>query len=745
MKKILLSIFLLLSLASFGQAQVTLSPTNVFGQTVRVNSAGTASTAQSIANSGATAMKFVCYPSGTVTTAGVTLQTSDDGSTWTTTIASTDCSVTNASAVTDVTDRYWRINATTFSGTGNVDVAVRWYVDRIANLSGPGTCSANEVAYFTGASTLGCEAAFTYNPSTNVLRADALTLTSTLTMGTSQAINATTSLLQQIGGTTVGTWSAGSLGLTGTTAANTKTLTSTGTTTGYNLFELTNTGGAAYFGIAGSAAAGVLSGGVAYATIVATNNATDLQLGTNGTARATLAADGSSFALARTGGNLAATFITTTSGIAQNEIRGYNSSTTLADFAIGAGYQFQNKDTTNGNYTGILNVDAVGDNGNAALLFINDNHTTNAGSIAFLTRPASGSLTNIASFTSTGILTLVNAVAIGTTPAASGAVRLANGAEIVYRDQGDTGNVSAVRFTTANILSFGDSASGTFSGIVFNESGADVDIRMESDTNANHFVSDAGARSGVGAFGFGSAANTNVFLLVDNPAVTTADATSYYKSAILNSAAITVGTGTSAEVVTMRLDEPNIALNGNVVTDAYTLKVTNAPTEGTRNGALWVAAGHARFGATVSIESLTGATATHLCYDATSVTANYVGTCTSLRELKDDIQYLSQGGEFSRVNWISRNSALDTVMALKPASFRFKPSSDRVLQADMPYQYGFIAEDVYAVDPKLSTFYQGKLNGVNFDGVVSVLTKAVQELTERVKELERENSRLVAK
>lgn len=67
-----------------------------------------------------------------------------------------------------------------------------------------------------------------------------LTMSGTLTMGTSQAINATTSLLQQIGGTTVGTWAAGGLALARTsgnlsiTAATTTSGFARYTASGYN-------------------------------------------------------------------------------------------------------------------------------------------------------------------------------------------------------------------------------------------------------------------------------------------------------------------------------------------------------------------------------------------------------------------------------------------------------------------------------------------------------------------------------
>lgn len=81
---------------------------------------------------------------------------------------------------------------------GYVDISYIGTGNGIASLDGTG--SANEVAYFTSPGVLAGDANLTWD-------------SGGLTFGTSLAIDATTSLLQQIGGTTVGTWSSVGLAL----------------------------------------------------------------------------------------------------------------------------------------------------------------------------------------------------------------------------------------------------------------------------------------------------------------------------------------------------------------------------------------------------------------------------------------------------------------------------------------------------------------------------------------------------
>ena len=132
------------------------------------------------------------------------------------------------------------------------------------------------------------------------------------------------------------------------------------------------------------------------------------------------------------------------------------------------------------------------------------------------------------------------------------------------------------------------------SELTVNEAGADVDFRIESDTNTNAFHVDSGRFSGVGSVGIGRAADATVDVLIGNQAVTaTADA-SHYRLRVVPAGAVTIPSGTAAEVATLSVFEPNITATGTVTT-AASLWVHSAPTEATNNFALYVDDGLSKF------------------------------------------------------------------------------------------------------------------------------------------------------
>lgn len=109
--------------------------------------------------------------------------------------------------------------------------------------------------------------------------------------------------------------------------------------------------------------------------------------------------------------------------------------------------------------------------------------------------------------------------------------------------------------------------------------------------------------------------------------------------------------------------------------------------------------------------TLAGAAANHLCYDTTTITGyggtiNTLATCSSLRKYKENINDLTLG--------------LDTVMKLRPVAYNWKKTGD----ADI----GFIAEDMFEINPVFGSFYQGKLDGVKYEHLTAVLARAIQEL-----------------
>jgi hypothetical protein len=98
-----------------------------------------------------------------------------------------------------------------------------------------------------------------------------------------------------VGTITSGVWNAGAVTSSGaiTSTAAQFAFSATGTSTNYRAIHLGNTSGDMFVGVNDSTGSGTVTNGVAYATILTSNNATQLQLGTNGTAWITLSTIGS--------------------------------------------------------------------------------------------------------------------------------------------------------------------------------------------------------------------------------------------------------------------------------------------------------------------------------------------------------------------------------------------------------------------------------------------------------------------
>lgn len=157
-------------------------------------------------------------------------------------------------------------------------------------------------------------------------------------------------------------------------------------------------------------------------------------------------------------------------------------------------------------------------------------------------------------------------------------------------------------------------------GFVINEAAADIDFRIESDTNANHFVSDAGLHTGTGAFGMGAAAVSGRFLN------------------------ISPGAGSTVGVVIL---SAGLAVNTAVVTSGTALTVTG----------------------TVVMTSLTSAsTGDYVCFNTlTNELTQGTATCSlSSQRYKSDIQDMDDMG-------------LDTVLKMRPVTFisRIHPEQGR--------------------------------------------------------------------
>lgn len=84
---------------------------------------------------------------------------------------------------------------------------------------------------------------------------------------------------------------------------------------------------------------------------------------------------------------------------------------------------------------------------------------------------------------------------------------------------------------------------------------------------------------------------------------------SYYHGSIIPGGALTIPTGTAPIVASLNIAEPNITATG-TVTDAVTLRIADAPTEGSANWALWVDAGATRLDGTTYIGATSNAKVT---------------------------------------------------------------------------------------------------------------------------------------
>jgi hypothetical protein len=89
---------------------------------------------------------------------------------------------------------------------------------------------------------------------------------------------------------------------------------------------------------------------------------------------------------------------------------------------------------------------------------------------------------------------------------------------------------------------------------------------------------------------------------------------------------------------------------------------------------------------------------------------NFIGTCSSLREFKDNITPLDLG--------------LDTLMKLQPVTFDWKqPAGSNTVYHDL----GFVAEDVAAINPLLAQYDNGKLVSVKYDKMAALIVKSIQQ------------------
>ncbi len=124
---------------------------------------------------------------------------------------------------------------------------------------------------------------------------------------------------------------------------------------------------------------------------------------------------------------------------------------------------------------------------------------------------------------------------------------------------------------------------------------ADTSIAANTDDRIDFKI---GGADGI-HFGHASG-NTGAFVHIDPGAKSVTASTDFGRLRVGNTNAITVPAGTTAVAASLYLEEPNLTATG-TVTDAAALYIEAAPSEGTNNYALLIAAGNSLFGGKIDV------------------------------------------------------------------------------------------------------------------------------------------------
>ena len=169
------------------------------------------------------------------------------------------------------------------------------------------------------------------------------------------------------------------------------------------------------------------------------------------------------------------------------------------------------------------------------------------------------------------------------------------------------GTVSLENNTLSNVGGSGNDWTATAfthdGAATFNDSGGNYDFRIEGDTNANMIMVDASTNT----LGFFIGASAVFGAWFSQGTITNIADQNYSRIYVSAQGAVTIPSGTAAYVDTLGLEEPVITATGTVTT-ASTLRIVNAPTEGTNNYALYVQSGVSRFGGAIIGNSTIDAT-----------------------------------------------------------------------------------------------------------------------------------------
>jgi hypothetical protein len=133
-------------------------------------------------------------------------------------------------------------------------------------------------------------------------------------------------------------------------------------------------------------------------------------------------------------------------------------------------------------------------------------------------------------------------------------------------------------------------------GIVINDGGANRDLRVEADADANAFFMDASQFNGQGSFAFGDPGGATSYILARPNISSGIGVNASYAALKVDPQLTTTPASSTNPIVASAWFEEPVITKGDVITTATTVYIRDAPTEGdTNNLALFVDAGLSRF------------------------------------------------------------------------------------------------------------------------------------------------------
>lgn len=174
--------------------------------------------------------------------------------------------------------------------------------------------------------------------------------------------------------------------------------------------------------------------------------------------------------------------------------------------------------------------------------------------------------------------------------------------------------------------------------------------------------------------------------------------------------------GTHDIVASLKVTEPVITETSGSVTNAVTVYIADAPTEGTSNWALWVDSGNTRLDGNLRVPGMseTISAIADVCWASSTGELVYTNTNTcavaSSQRFKENIQDLGYG--------------LSELMQLRPVFFNYKPD----FAQDQSRKIGFIAEESIGIIPEVVHLdEEGLPYGMSYENLTALLAKAIQE------------------